>query len=52
MGLQNDAAEELVDAMDNLNQQYERQIALFGLAGKELDLLQLSFDFADAILEA
>jgi len=52
MGQENDAAEDLLDALDNLNQQYERQIALFGLVGKELDLLQLSFDFSDALIEA
>ena len=52
MGYQEDAAEELIDAMDNLNQQYERQIATFGLLGKELELLELSFDFEDALIEA
>jgi|GEM_PF-2629061 len=46
------AIEEAVEEVNNLNQQYERQIALFGLLGKELDLLQLDFDFADALTEA
>lgn len=49
---QSNAAEQLEDALDNLNEQYERQIALFGLVGKELDLLNLEFDFQDAIREA
>ena len=46
------AAEALTDVLDNLNEQYERQIALFGLLGKELELLQLGFDFEDALREA
>jgi hypothetical protein len=46
------AADELTDVLENLNEQYERQIALFGLLGKELELLQLSFDFEDALKEA
>jgi len=49
---QQQAIVELEDSIDNLNQQYERQIALFGLLGKELELLQLSFDFEDAVKEA
>ena len=49
---QQDASEALIDALDNLNLQYERQIALFGLVGKELELLELSFSFEDAIIEA
>jgi len=49
---QEQATNALLDAIDNLNEQYERQIALFGLLGKELDLLNLSFDFEDALREA
>ena len=46
------AVADLADALDNLNQKYLRQIEAFGLLGKELDLLLLSFDFEDALIEA
>jgi len=47
-----ETAEELTSRAEELNLQYTRQIELFGLLGKELDLLALEFDFQDAIQEA
>ena len=48
----NQAIEGLNTELDDLNKKYERQIAVFGLFGKELELLQLDFDFQDAKEEA
>lgn len=44
--------EESTSALDDFNKGIERQIAVFGLAGKELDLLELDFSFEDALEEA
>jgi ferritin-like metal-binding protein YciE len=47
-----EALEDLVEDIDNLNRQYIQQIALFGKLGKEAELLTLAFDFEAAIKEA
>lgn len=44
--------ESLLEKIDSLNESYIQQIALFGLLGKELELLELAFDFNAAIKEA
>lgn len=46
---QEDLINEVQNKIDDYNKGIQRQIDLFGLSGKELDLLQLSFDFADEI---
>lgn len=47
-----DATEKLNNGLDDLLLKYQRQIAAFGLVGKELDLLNLDFNFQDAKKEA
>jgi hypothetical protein len=44
--------DDLMEAIEDLNNQYVQQIALFGKLGKEAELLSLAFDFADALEEA
>jgi len=44
--------EEFDNAIGNFIRDLERQIAAFGLYGKELDLLQLQFDYEDTLEEA